>query len=98
MPDRILLVDDEIEIADLIEIYLKNENYPRPYGRGRDFQHRGLCTKNGLKRLYPSCRPCPGKRAGFLTAALLQQSQPGSRTRPHLRRVPGRNRRTAKRL
>ncbi len=27
MPDRILLVDDEIEIADLIEIYLKNENY-----------------------------------------------------------------------
>lgn len=25
MPDRILLVDDEIEIADLIEIYLKNE-------------------------------------------------------------------------
>lgn len=27
MSDRILLVDDEIEIADLIEVYLKNENY-----------------------------------------------------------------------
>lgn len=27
MPDKILIVDDEIEIADLIEVYLKNENY-----------------------------------------------------------------------
>lgn len=27
MPDNILVVDDEIEIADLIEVYLKNENY-----------------------------------------------------------------------
>ena len=27
MPDRILIVDDETEIADLIETYLKNENY-----------------------------------------------------------------------
>lgn len=27
MSDRILIVDDEIEIADLIEVYLKNENY-----------------------------------------------------------------------
>ena len=27
MPDRILVVDDEVEIADLIEVYLKNENY-----------------------------------------------------------------------
>lgn len=27
MPDKILVVDDEIEIADLIEVYLKNENY-----------------------------------------------------------------------
>ena len=27
MPDRILIVDDEHEIADLIEVYLKNEGY-----------------------------------------------------------------------
>lgn len=27
MPDKVLVVDDEIEIADLIEVYLKNENY-----------------------------------------------------------------------
>lgn len=27
MPDKILVVDDEHEIADLIELYLKNENY-----------------------------------------------------------------------
>lgn len=27
MPERILVVDDEHEIADLIEVYLKNENY-----------------------------------------------------------------------
>lgn len=40
----------------------------------------------------------PVKRTGFLAAALLQQSQSGSHTRPHLRRVPGRNRRTAKGL
>ena len=27
MYDKILIVDDEVEIADLIEVYLKNENY-----------------------------------------------------------------------
>ena len=27
MSERILIVDDEVEIADLIELYLKNENY-----------------------------------------------------------------------
>ena len=27
MPEKILIVDDEVEIADLIELYLKNENY-----------------------------------------------------------------------
>lgn len=27
MPDTILIVDDEKEIADLVELYLKNENY-----------------------------------------------------------------------
>ncbi|MEY8311141.1 VanR-ABDEGLN family response regulator transcription factor [Oscillospiraceae bacterium 42-9] len=27
MPEKILVVDDEIEIADLVELYLKNENY-----------------------------------------------------------------------
>lgn len=27
MPDKILIVDDEREIADLVELYLKNENY-----------------------------------------------------------------------
>lgn len=27
MVDKILVVDDEHEIADLIEVYLKNENY-----------------------------------------------------------------------
>ncbi len=27
MSNRILIVDDEAEIADLIEVYLKNENY-----------------------------------------------------------------------
>ena len=27
MPEKILIVDDEREIADLIELYLKNENY-----------------------------------------------------------------------
>ena len=40
----------------------------------------------------------PVKELVSLRAALLQQSQSGSRTRPHLRRVPGRNRRTAKGL
>ena len=29
MPDKILVVDDEVEIADLIEVYLNNENYKR---------------------------------------------------------------------
>ena len=28
MPETILIVDDEKEIADLVELYLKNENYP----------------------------------------------------------------------
>ena len=27
VPDKILVVDDEVEIADLVELYLKNENY-----------------------------------------------------------------------
>ncbi len=27
MPDKIVVVEDEPEIADLIEVYLKNENY-----------------------------------------------------------------------
>ena len=27
MAERILVVDDKIEIANLIEVYLKNENY-----------------------------------------------------------------------
>ena len=27
MSDRILIVDDEVEIADLIETYLQSENY-----------------------------------------------------------------------
>ena len=27
MSEKILIVDDEIEIADLVELYLKNENY-----------------------------------------------------------------------
>ena len=27
MSNRILVVDDETEIANLIEVYLKNENY-----------------------------------------------------------------------
>ena len=27
MPEKILIVDDEREIADLVELYLKNENY-----------------------------------------------------------------------
>ncbi len=27
MPDSILIVDDEREIADLVELYLQNENY-----------------------------------------------------------------------
>lgn len=27
MPQKILIVDDEREIADLIELYLENENY-----------------------------------------------------------------------
>ena len=27
MPEKILIVDDETEIADLIEVYLKNEDY-----------------------------------------------------------------------
>ena len=27
MPDKILIVDDEWEIADLVELYLQNENY-----------------------------------------------------------------------
>ena len=37
MPDKILVVDDEAEIADLLEVYLKNENFEvyKFYG-GRD--------------------------------------------------------------
>ena len=27
MPDKILIVDDETAIADLVEVYLQNENY-----------------------------------------------------------------------
>ena len=27
MPNNILIVDDEVEIADLIEVYLNSENY-----------------------------------------------------------------------
>ena len=27
MPEKILVVDDEKDIADLLEVYLKNENY-----------------------------------------------------------------------
>ena len=27
MSDKILIVDDEQEISDLVELYLKNENY-----------------------------------------------------------------------
>ena len=27
MPDKILVVDDEREISDLVELYLQNENY-----------------------------------------------------------------------
>ena len=27
MSDKILIVDDEVEIADLIELYLNNEDY-----------------------------------------------------------------------
>ncbi len=27
MPEKILIADDEKEIADLVELYLKNENY-----------------------------------------------------------------------
>lgn len=27
MPDKILVVDDEQEISDLVELYLQNENY-----------------------------------------------------------------------
>jgi len=27
MPENILVVDDEREIADLVELYLQNENY-----------------------------------------------------------------------
>jgi two-component system response regulator VanR len=27
VPEKILIADDEKEIADLVELYLKNENY-----------------------------------------------------------------------
>ena len=27
MPNRVMVIDDEIEIADLIDVYLRNENY-----------------------------------------------------------------------
>ena len=30
MSEKILIVDDEVEIADLIEVYLKNENELHP--------------------------------------------------------------------
>ena len=57
--------------------------------------HWGLTplTEDGLKRLYPPCRPCPGQGAGVLTAAVCQQSQSGGRPCQHLRRVPGGDRR-----
>lgn len=59
------------------------------YGRGGHYQRWGLHAKDGLEWLYPPCgpRPCPG--AGFVTAAVRQQSQSGGRPCQHLRRVPG---------
>lgn len=61
--------------------------------RGGHFQRRGLCTENGSERVYPAHRPCARKRIDLSATALFQQSQSGRRTRTHLWRVPGGNRR-----
>ena len=63
------------------------------HGRGGHFQRRGLCTENGSERVYPAHRPCARKRTDLSATALFQQSQSGRRTRTHLWRVPGGNRR-----
>ena len=56
-------------------------------------ERRGLCTENGSERVYPAHRPYARKRADLSATALFQQSQSGRRTRTHLWRVPGGNRR-----
>ena len=49
--------------------------------------------ENGSERVYPAHRPYARKRADLSATALFQQSQSGRRTRTHLWRVPGGNRR-----
>lgn len=63
----------------------------RAHGRGRHFQRRGLYAEDGPERLYPPCGPFARPGAGLLAAAVLQQPEPDSRPRPHLRAVPGRD-------
>ncbi len=49
MPDKILIVDDETEIADLIEVYLKNEEYTVfKFYRSCNFR----CHAARYKRIY----------------------------------------------
>ena len=49
--------------------------------------------KMALNGVYPAHRPCARKRTDLSATALFQQSQSGRRTRTHLWRVPGGNRR-----
>ena len=68
-----------------INIPMKDDEYS---------EMRSEYVEDGLKWLYPPCRPCPCPGTGFLTAAVRQQSQSGGRPCQHLRRVPGGDRRT----
>lgn len=40
MPEKILIIDDEQDIADLLEVYLKNENY---------IVHKFYCVKDAMQ-------------------------------------------------
>ena len=55
MGSKILVVDDEREIADVVELYLKNENYQvvKCYN-GRDALEAGSsrCDAAGYRRLH----------------------------------------------
>lgn len=46
MPDKILVVDDEVEIADLVELYLKNEDYEAAAA----MYEQGLCLEEYVDR------------------------------------------------
>ena len=52
MEQTILVVDDEREIADLVEVYLKNEGFPVLKAYTAEFSHLG-CDATGHGWIYP---------------------------------------------